>query len=73
MTIASRTRASIQIDDVSQLLIEFVDGRGRQGHADEPIDEILQLLLAVSSLDPDAANLLTHSDYVAALVIQARR
>ena len=40
--------------------------------ADELIDEISQLLWAVSSLDPDAENFLKHSDYVASLVTRAQ-
>ena len=59
---------SKRIDDVAELLSQVVDVRASPRHADELIDEISQLLWAVSSLDPDAEYLLKHSDYVADLV-----
>ena len=54
-----------RIDDVAQLLSQVVDVRGSPLQTDELIDEISQLLWAVSSLDPDAEHSLKHSCYVA--------
>jgi hypothetical protein len=64
---------SKRIDDVAQLLSQVVDTRASPRHADELIDEMSQLLWAVTSLDPDAEHVLKHSDYVANLVTQAQR
>lgn len=71
MPIASRKSESKRIDDVAQLLNEVVDVGADSRHANELIDEISQLLWAVSSLDPDAESQLRHSDYVADLVAQS--
>jgi hypothetical protein len=61
------------LDDVAQLLSQVVDIRASPCQASEFIEEISQLLWAVSSLDPDAENLLKPSDYLADLVAQSRR
>ena len=63
---------SKRIDDVAQLLSQVVDVRASPCEADELIDEISQLLWAVSSLDPEAEHHLKHSDYVANLVTPFR-
>ena len=60
-----------RIDDVAQLLNQMVDADANSRHPHELLDEISQLLWAVSSLDPDAENLLKHSDYVADLVARS--
>jgi len=67
----SGSRAN-RIDDVAQLLSQVVDIRASPREADELIDELSQLLWAVSSLDPDAENILKHSDYVASLTTRAQ-
>ena len=54
MPATSRKQASKRIDDVAQLLTQVVDDGASPHQADELIDEISQLLWAVSSLDPDA-------------------
>jgi hypothetical protein len=56
------------IDDVAQLLSQVVDVRGSPLQTNELIDELSQLLWAVSSLDPDAESFLKHSRYVSDLV-----
>jgi len=56
------------IDDIAQLLSRVADTSVSPQQADEFIDEISQLLWAVSNLDPDAEHLLKHSDYLADLV-----
>ena len=62
-----------RIDDVAQLLNQVVDVGANSRRADELIDEISQLLWAVSSLDPDTEHLLKHSGYVVDLVTPSRR
>ncbi len=71
MTVVSRNPDVKRFDDVAQLLNQVVDAEASSRHADELIDEISQLLWAVSSLDPDAGDLLEHSGYVADLVARA--
>ena len=61
-----------RIDDLAQLLNQVVDVGANSRRADELIDEISQLLWAVSSLDPDTEHLLKHSGYVADLVTPAQ-
>jgi hypothetical protein len=68
MTVVSRKLDMKRIDDVAQLLNQVVDAEANSRHAHELLEEISQLLWAVSSLDPDAEDLLKHSDYVADLV-----
>jgi hypothetical protein len=63
---------SKHIDDVALLLSQVVNADASPRQADELIDEISQLLWAVSSLDPDAENFLKHSDYVATLATRAQ-
>jgi hypothetical protein len=70
MTVVSRNPDVKGIDDVAQLLNQVVDAEANSRHAAELIDEISQLLWAVSSLDPDAKDLLKHSGYVADLGAQ---
>ncbi|KLK95095.1 hypothetical protein AA309_00080 [Microvirga vignae] len=73
MTVISRTPDVKRIDDVAQLLNQVVDAEANSRHAHELLDEISQLLWAISSLDPDAEHLLKHSDYVADLVSRPPR
>jgi hypothetical protein len=70
MTVVSRNDVK-GIDDVAQLLNEVVDAQANSRQAHELLDEISQLLWTVSSLDPDAEDLLQHSGYVAGLVTLA--
>jgi hypothetical protein len=63
---------SKHIDDVALLLSQVADANVSPRQAVELIDEISQLLWAVSSLDPDAENFLKHSDYVASLARRAQ-
>ena len=72
MHATSRKRASKSIDDIAHLLSRVVDVRASPHQSDEFIDEISQLLWAVSSLDPDAEHLLKHSDYVVNLATRAQ-
>jgi hypothetical protein len=60
MTVVSRNNVK-GIDDVAQLLNEVVDAQANSRQAYELLDEISQLLWTVSSLDPDAEDLLKHS------------
>jgi hypothetical protein len=68
MTAVSQYPDVKRIDDVAQLLNQVVDAQANSRHAHELLDEVSQLLWAVSSLDPDAGQLLKHSGYVADLV-----
>lgn len=60
------------IEHVAQLLFRVTDANVSPRQADELIDEISQLLWAVSSLDPDAENLLKHSDYLTIMATHAQ-
>ena len=59
-----------RIEDVALLLNQVVDDEANSRHTHELLDEISQLLWAVSSLDSEAEDLLKHSDYVSDLVAQ---
>jgi hypothetical protein len=63
---------SKHIEDVALFLSQVVNADVSRRQADELIDEISQLLWAVSSLDPDAENFLKHSDYVARLATRSQ-
>ncbi len=63
---ASRRPASKCIDAIAQTSPRVVEVES-QRRTDDLIDEISQLLWAVSGLDPEAERLLKHSDYVANL------
>jgi len=69
------TRKSVSkvrcIEDVAQLLSQVADVNVSPCQADDLIDEISQLLWAVSGLDPEAEHLLKHSDYVTSLAARA--
>jgi hypothetical protein len=71
MTFVSREPNIIRIDDVAELLNHVVDAKANSRHAHELLEEVSQLLWAVSSLDPDAEDALMHSDHVADLVARS--
>jgi hypothetical protein len=72
MPVTSGRKSTKHIDDVAQRLSQVVDVGVSPRHADELIDEISQLLWAVSSLDPEAEHLLKQSNYVANLAAQVQ-
>jgi hypothetical protein len=63
---------SKRIDDVAHLLSRVSDTNVSPHQANDLIDEISQLLWAVSSLDPESEHLLKHSGYVANLATQVQ-
>ncbi len=59
------------IDDVAQLLSQVVDARPSAGQSDKWLDEISQLLWAITDLDPDSEFPLKHSNSVTDLVARS--
>ena len=71
MTFISRQRNIKRIDEVAELLNHVVDAKANSRQAHELLEEVSQLLWAVSSLDPKTEDVLMHSDYLAHLVAQS--
>jgi hypothetical protein len=66
-----RTLNATGINDVAQLLSRVVDVGIGPRQAEELIDELSQLLWAVSNLDPDVERTLKHSGYIADFVARS--
>ncbi|WP_457092294.1 hypothetical protein [Microvirga sp. P5_D2] len=61
------------IEDIARLMTRVVDVGISQRQAEELIDEMSQLLWAISDLDPDAERTLKHSGKFADLVTQVTK
>jgi hypothetical protein len=60
------------INDVARLLSQVVDGGSNPNQAEELIEELSQLLWAITDLDPEGELLLKHSGYVAEIAARPK-
>ena len=71
MSDTSRNLDSTGISDIAHLLSRVVDVGISRNQAEELIDEMSQLLWAISNLDPDLERTLKRSGYIADFVTRS--